>query len=274
MEPKPESVGRPDDPLPRLRVVVMGARPAGLPDVGDLGRIDQDRGQRPAGKTTAAARAVADGRSRRSAGPPSRHLGAGTLSGEADAVVGRRVLELTQPTHRRLVEPGQLHDVLDREPLREEPLDRGRGRDLRVRDRLLGLRPAPPRRPRRRPTASSMRCSRASWSGSSRSRRSRAAFSRLSRARSRPACACAAVPIGDHLFLDRHVADIHRDPSQARSNPDRRRSDTLRSTTSTSRPALMLQLTTAERLTTLAPHALSELGARRGVRNGVRAVAF
>jgi hypothetical protein len=51
--------------------------------------------------------------------------------------------------------------------------------------------------------ASSMRLSRASWSGSSWRRRSRAAFSRLSRARSRPACACPAVLTGDHLFLHR-----------------------------------------------------------------------
>ena len=50
--------------------------------------------------------------------------------------------------------------------------------------------------------ASSVRRSRANRSGSSLSRRSRAACSRASRARSRPACAGAAFPTGDHLFLE------------------------------------------------------------------------
>lgn len=52
--------------------------------------------------------------------------------------------ELTQPTYRRLVEAGQMHDVLDREPLRKKPLDRGRGRDLRIRHRLHGQGPLLP----------------------------------------------------------------------------------------------------------------------------------
>lgn len=42
VDAEPDPAGRADDPLPRLRVVVMGARRAGLPDVGDLGRVDQD----------------------------------------------------------------------------------------------------------------------------------------------------------------------------------------------------------------------------------------
>jgi hypothetical protein len=58
--------------------------------------------------------------------------------------------------------------------------------------------------------ASSMRFSRASWSGSSRSRRSRAAFSLLSRARSRPFCARAAVLAGDYPFLDPLPRPHHR----------------------------------------------------------------
>jgi hypothetical protein len=78
-------------------------------------------------------------------GAPSLHLSLGTLGGGADDVVVGLVVvvgvELTQPTDRRLVEPVELHDVLDRELIREK-LDRGR--DLRIRDLLLGLRPPLP----------------------------------------------------------------------------------------------------------------------------------
>lgn len=52
--------------------------------------------------------------------------------------------ELTQPSNYRGVQPRQQHDVPGRELLRQEPLDRGRGRDLSVRDRTLSLGPLLP----------------------------------------------------------------------------------------------------------------------------------
>jgi hypothetical protein len=77
-------------------------------------------------------------------GLASSHLGVDTLGSGTDAAARSGVraglvagLELTQPTHRRRFKPGQMHDVLGREPLREKPPDRGRGSGLRVCDRLF-----------------------------------------------------------------------------------------------------------------------------------------
>ena len=79
---------------------------------------------------------------------PSRHPDAGCRrSVLAGSDVGRLRLasKLTQPTHRRLIQAGQLDDVLDRQLLGDQPLDRGRSRDLRLGYSLLGMRALLPR---------------------------------------------------------------------------------------------------------------------------------
>lgn len=47
VDTEPEPVSRPNAPLPRRRVGVMCAGPAGLPHTADLGRLEEDRGHRP-----------------------------------------------------------------------------------------------------------------------------------------------------------------------------------------------------------------------------------
>jgi hypothetical protein len=132
---------------------------------------------------------------------------------------------LTQPAQRRLVEPGQLQHVLDREPLLEEPFDRRCGRNLRPGNRLLGrgaLLPGdldvdrrlvdallPGQRLRVEPQPALP-----------------GRLSRVSRARSRPRVCLCRCAHRDHLFLDRYPRGVHRGPSQARSNVDRQQSDT------------------------------------------------
>lgn len=48
VDTEPQAIRRADDPLPRVRVAVVRARPSPLTDLGDLRRVEQDRSQRPA----------------------------------------------------------------------------------------------------------------------------------------------------------------------------------------------------------------------------------
>ena len=73
---------------------------------------------------------------------PSRQLGAGILTAAIDVVGVCR--ELTQPTDRRLVEPGPLDHDFDREALVQQAFGSGRRGDLRVHDRSLSRGPRLP----------------------------------------------------------------------------------------------------------------------------------
>ncbi|WP_157953260.1 hypothetical protein [Nocardioides allogilvus] len=69
---------------------------------------------------------------------------AASSSATSVGIVAGQVLKLTQTTYRRLVEPGQPHDIPDRKPLIDEPLDGGSGCYLSHRHIPLSLGPSLP----------------------------------------------------------------------------------------------------------------------------------
>ncbi|PVG80762.1 hypothetical protein DDE18_21155 [Nocardioides gansuensis] len=103
--------------------------------------------------------------------------------------------------------------------------------------------------------------SRARRSGSSCSRRSRTAFSLASRARSRPACACAAVLTGDHHLLDRCRGTSPRLLHKPEATPTAHSSDAQRPTIPTPSPMPMPRTAhppPRDPITSLAPHAFTD----------------